>query len=636
MKKLVLAIIIFLVFTCGKGQTVFYQDVFHGGITADGFTTTLGSGTGFINVSISSGSIIKKAFLFCGRHGEAEPITILFEGNPIEFNSQNIVSSPFLSPFYAGANGMGYVHCVEVDNLVNPSVNSYQINIPNQLLTNERFTDFYLIIVYENLTLSKSNISILINDNDIDQYVTYQSNNLNPINNSFDVGMAIHGGYMCDTIVEPTLVYFDGNYLGKIGGNDYNNSAICGGVVGSFNYEQNTLEGLGDDIANSQVAASDGLANIMNLLSNNSKSVNVLFQVQAVNSIHYSTNPVWSVSFTYTTPCDTFTAAVNADTVVCMGESVQLQATGGQAYEWLPQTGLSCYTCPNPTFVGDSTTHYTVRIWNTDSCSVVYPVRVTVLPSPQSATLTATPTACGDTTGSITVSGATGGTPPYTYSIGTGAQSNPQFQNLSQGQYYLTLTDSNGCILTDSAYVAEEIQVNASFTATPQEGIAPLAVIFTNTSTGATHYTWYINGDTLYSTHSNYTFDTAGAYVITLIAYNNHPACADTTYLTIHVYDEVSLVAPNIFTPNGDGNNDFFTVQTRGITQLSATIYNRWGAALWYVELQPGNGTNQVQLWDGRTIGSELASEGAYYYSIEAQGVGGEIKQFGGTVYLVR
>ncbi|MFN3916925.1 MAG: gliding motility-associated C-terminal domain-containing protein [Flavobacteriales bacterium] len=246
-----------------------------------------------------------------------------------------------------------------------------------------------------------------------------------------------------------------------------------------------------------------------------------------------------------------------------------------------------------------------------------------------------THTACGDTTGSITVSGATGGTSPYTYSIGTGAQSNPQFQNLSQGYYYLTLTDSNGCTYTDSAYVAEEIQVNASFTATPQEGIAPLAVIFTNTSAGATHYTWYINGDTLYATHINYTFDTAGTFIITLIAYNNHPSCADTTYLTLYVYDEVSLVAPNIFTPNGDGNNDFFTVQTRGITQLSATIYNRWGAAVWYVELHPGN-ASQIQLWNGRTIGSELASEGVYYYSIQAQGVDGEIKQFGGTVYLVR
>jgi gliding motility-associated-like protein len=54
-----------------------------------------------------------------------------------------------------------------------------------------------------------------------------------------------------------------------------------------------------------------------------------------------------------------------------------------------------------------------------------------------------TNTACSQANGSITVN-ATGGTPPYTFSIGGAPQTSPVFNNLLAGTYTLTVTDQAG------------------------------------------------------------------------------------------------------------------------------------------------------------------------------------------------
>jgi len=40
--------------------------------------------------------------------------------------------------------------------------------------------------------------------------------------------------------------------------------------------------------------------------------------------------------------------------------------------------------------------------------------------------------------------------------------------------------------------------------------------------------------------------------------------------------NESSIIIPNVMTPNGDGFNDFFHVQTTSIENLDGQIFNRW------------------------------------------------------------
>lgn len=69
--------------------------------------------------------------------------------------------------------------------------------------------------------------------------------------------------------------------------------------------------------------------------------------------------------------------SLTPDTISC-GDSVQLNAGGGNAYSWQPDTGLSCTNCPNPTAAGGSTITYTVAISNsTTGCGVLDSVTIT-------------------------------------------------------------------------------------------------------------------------------------------------------------------------------------------------------------------------------------------------------------------
>ena len=52
---------------------------------------------------------------------------------------------------------------------------------------------------------------------------------------------------------------------------------------------------------------------------------------------------------------------ISADTSICIGEAVSLNATGGSLYEWFPTEGLSCISCPNPIARPTETTVYTVN-----------------------------------------------------------------------------------------------------------------------------------------------------------------------------------------------------------------------------------------------------------------------------------
>jgi hypothetical protein len=122
---------------------------------------------------------------------------------------------------------------------------------------------------------------------------------------------------------------------------------------------------------------------------------------------------------------------------------------------------------------------------------------------------------------------------------------------------------------------------------------------------------------------------------------------------------------PNIFTPNGDTYNDFFSAfSTRGwdpgcescppedleqfeyltercarfVQRVKLNVFNRWGKEVYTFE---SGGENTIYIdWDGRDKnGSELAT-GVYYYSAEvtfyAADPNKRVKVFKGWVHLVR
>lgn len=69
-------------------------------------------------------------------------------------------------------------------------------------------------------------------------------------------------------------------------------------------------------------------------------------------------------------------------------------------------------------------------------------------------------------------------------------------------------------------------------------------------------------------------------------------------------------VLPNVFTPNGDGSNDFFTPlhPFKYVKGIDIKIYNRWGVEVFHT-------TDPEILWDGKSPQTKmLCSDGVYYY----------------------
>jgi gliding motility-associated-like protein len=103
----------------------------------------------------------------------------------------------------------------------------------------------------------------------------------------------------------------------------------------------------------------------------------------------------------------------------------------------------------------------------------------------------------------------------------------------------------------------------------------------------------------------------SGRYCIWLAIDNN--GCIDTAKQCLFVNEACTLPKqiPNVFSPNGDGINDIFTIKSTGLRELICTLYNRWGMEIYqYDAVKTG--------WDGHTFSDNKAPDGTYYYILKA------------------
>ena len=95
-----------------------------------------------------------------------------------------------------------------------------------------------------------------------------------------------------------------------------------------------------------------------------------------------------------------------------------------------------------------------------------------------------------------------------------------------------------------------------------------------------------------------------------------------------------SLEAPNAFSPNGDGINDYYNVfNVKSIVEFQGAIYNRWGQELYRWGIDEMGNENSG--WDGTYKGRQV-SDGVYYVVINARGADGIRYEIRRDVNLLR
>jgi gliding motility-associated-like protein len=198
------------------------------------------------------------------------------------------------------------------------------------------------------------------------------------------------------------------------------------------------------------------------------------------------------------------------------------------------------------------------------------------------------------------------------------------------GDYTLTITNSNGCTQTSLINVSGTPNPIADFNATPISGQIPLLVDYLDNSsgTGLTYYWTFGDGNTDTLSDPSNTFNTIGTFA-SILTITDSNGCSDSASIDITVGGDSYLNIPNIFSPNGDGNNDQFNLDGNNITEIHGLIMNRWGQVIYEWDgLKSG--------WDGYSIAGTEASEGTYYYIIDALGADGLIYNHTGNFQLVK
>ncbi|RFC54349.1 choice-of-anchor L domain-containing protein [Brumimicrobium aurantiacum] len=226
------------------------------------------------------------------------------------------------------------------------------------------------------------------------------------------------------------------------------------------------------------------------------------------------------------------------------------------------------------------------------------------------------------------------GTPVYKW-IGPGSNSTDFINgtvwgNKPSGWYYFSIKD-DVCTVMDSIFLEQEPPPTASFEATPESGYAPLDVTFVNNSDPATTYYWdFGNGESnivgdLSDQYSTYYQE--GVYTVTLVTEKGN--CSDETSRTVTVTLPLGYEMPNIFTPNGDGVNDFFTLNAENAQSLEIVILNRWGNVVF-------ESTDVDFKWNGQKDNSGAeCTDGTYFYQFTIIDLNGQSKSEQGFVQLV-
>jgi len=237
--------------------------------------------------------------------------------------------------------------------------------------------------------------------------------------------------------------------------------------------------------------------------------------------------------------------------------------------------------------------------------------------------------------------------------------------------YFIKVTDGRGCVQRDSispkAYPNPEVLI----VTTPEEDTVEhltkvylqnphVTYSFENLSADTldiSNFYWILNQQyniTSTELEPRFTYVETGEFSTELKVYN--PQGCDTTYYHTTKVDPVKLKIPNVFTPNGDGTNDYFIITLDGSNDMPSgdgtrgyrddgdsggmeyddyeplskyyestelTIFNRWGRVVYHSNDYQNN-------WDGGGL-----SDGTYFYVLKCHGLKNDAT-YQGSVMIIK
>jgi gliding motility-associated-like protein len=290
---------------------------------------------------------------------------------------------------------------------------------------------------------------------------------------------------------------------------------------------------------------------------------------------------------------------------------VTLTVSGGTpaySYAWSPAGS-------GPSLAGLSAGTYLFTVTDSHGCTTSDSA---VVPLAAAMTLQSTvvqPLCAPSADGSISIN-PSGGNPGYSYSWSNSSSSSTNAQ-LTPGNYLLTVTDSKGCNVLDTFILAyrTHLTVDAGTNDTIDLGQSVTLTATPNINSGIS-YVW--TPDYHLSCADCQSTDAGPVQTVTYTVHAiDTNGCKASDSVVVFVNKTYNLYIPNAFTPNGDGNNDYFQIfgDTIAWKQVEAQLFNRWGEKIFE--------SHDIDFkWDGRYKG-ELQGPNVYVYVINVTFIDG-------------
>ena len=176
----------------------------------------------------------------------------------------------------------------------------------------------------------------------------------------------------------------------------------------------------------------------------------------------------------------------------------------------------------------------------------------------------------------------------------------PNFENMSPGQHFITIAHANGCINTLDFEIEEFMPLQLVAEQSNMNEITALA------SGGRQGYTYYFNDvdngedNTFYITRTD-------TYIVRVVDENG---CEATTSIFMEFID---IEIPTFFTPDGDSLNDYWIPENiEQFPNIFINIFDRYGRKVYQLE-------DNERGWDGLYNDTDLPT-GDYWYIIKLNG----------------
>lgn len=252
------------------------------------------------------------------------------------------------------------------------------------------------------------------------------------------------------------------------------------------------------------------------------------------------------------------------------------------------------------------------------------------------------PSCFGNADGSILLEQINGGTAPYEIIINNDLFLNTpaMLEDLPDGLYSISILDSLDCLFDTTIQIVQPPALFVELYGKEEISIGDQVDIHAVTNATAIENWWWSVNEQIDGASTDPLAYSLTPSVNTLVTLEivDSIGCRATDSLNIEVDQTLRIYAPNAFSPNDDGVNDYFTLYaTDGLVQIinSLKIFDRWGGLIFEKGSIPTN--QEEEGWDGRLREKgQKCNSAVYVWLAELTLFNGEKIQLSGDVHLIR